>query len=101
MPPRPGRRRPGVSADLAAIDAQTWRHPGPLRTGRPSSSRSARTDPSHPALPWITAAPNARPIRAALTEARAACPTAPRGLDLHGIVRIDARLPRHPIPPNP
>jgi len=89
-------------ADLAAIDAQTWRHLVRFEQADPALE-IARTDPT-PALPWITAAPNdPAPIRAALTEARAALPDSTRAaLDLHGIVRIDAAAYRAiPIPPNP
>jgi ABC-type phosphate/phosphonate transport system substrate-binding protein len=89
-------------ADLAAIDAQTWRHL--LRfDGADPALKIARTDPT-PALPWITAASrDPAPIRAALSDALAALPESTRAaLDLHGIVQIDADTYRAvPIPPNP
>jgi ABC-type phosphate/phosphonate transport system substrate-binding protein len=89
-------------ADLAAIDAQTWRQL--IRAGAADPALEiARTAPT-PALPWITAATNdPAPIRAALSDALAALPQATRAaLDLHGIVQIDAAAYRAiPIPPNP
>lgn len=90
------------AADLAAIDAQTWRQL--LRFDRADPALEiARTAPS-PALPYITAARNdPAPIRAALAEALAALPAETRAaLDLNGIVQIDAAAYRAvPIPPNP
>ena len=89
-------------ADLAAIDAQTWRQL--IRAGAADPALEiARTAPT-PALPWITAAAtDPAPIRAALAEALAALPAETRAaLDLHGIVQIDATAYRAvPIPPNP
>jgi ABC-type phosphate/phosphonate transport system substrate-binding protein len=89
-------------ADLAAIDAQTWRLL--VRAGDAAADLEiARTDPT-PALPYITAATNdPAPIRDALAEALAALPQTTRAaLDLHGIVQINAAAYRAvPIPPNP
>ncbi len=90
------------SADLAAIDAQTWRQLTRAGAADPALE-IARTDPT-PALPYITAAANdPAPIRAALSDALAALPESTRAaLDLHGIVQIDADTYRAvPIPPNP
>ena len=89
-------------ADLAAIDAQTWRLL--TRAGEADPALEiARTDPT-PALPYVTAARNdPAPIREALAEALAALPRATRAaLDLHGIVQIDASTySAIPNPPNP
>ncbi|MDG3040793.1 phosphate/phosphite/phosphonate ABC transporter substrate-binding protein [Roseicyclus marinus] len=89
-------------ADLAAIDAQTWRHLVRF-DGADPALEIARTPPT-PGLPLITArGRDPAPLRAALAEALAALPTATRAaLDLAGFVTIDAVAYRAiPIPPNP
>jgi ABC-type phosphate/phosphonate transport system substrate-binding protein len=89
-------------ADLAAIDAQTWRHL--LRfDGADPALEIARTPPT-PGLPLITAASrDPAPIRAALEAALTALPAATRAaLDLHGVARIAPSAYRAiPNPPNP
>jgi hypothetical protein len=90
------------TAELAAIDAQTWRHL--IRfDGADPALEIARTPPT-PGLPLITAATrDPAPIRAALADALLDLPQDIRAaLDLHGFVRIDAEAYRAiPIPPNP
>ena len=89
-------------ADLAAIDAQTWRQLIRFDHADPALE-IARTDPT-PALPYITAASqDPAPVRAALSDALAALPQASRdALDLQGLARIDAAAYLAiPIPPNP
>ena len=89
-------------ADLAAIDAQTWRllvrH-----DGADPALEIARTPPT-PGLPLITAdAHDPARLRSALVAALAALPLATRdALYLRGFVQIDAnRYLAIPIPPNP
>ncbi|NKX44316.1 phosphate/phosphite/phosphonate ABC transporter substrate-binding protein [Roseicyclus persicicus] len=90
------------AADLAAIDAQTWRLL--LRfDGADAGLEIDRTAPT-PALPYVTAATrDPGPIRAALAEALAALPPATlSALGLRGVVEIGADAYRAvPIPPNP
>lgn len=90
------------SADLAAIDAQTWRLL--LRhEGADPMLEIARTAPT-PGLPLITSlAHDPAPIRAALTEALGALrPATLSALDLRGFVQIDAAAYlAMPLPPNP
>lgn len=90
------------SADLAAIDAQTWRQL--LRfDGADPALEIARTPPS-PGLPLITArGRDPAPLRAALAEAITSLPAATRAaLDLQGMVTLDEAAYRAiPIPPNP
>ncbi|PWK61043.1 phosphate/phosphite/phosphonate ABC transporter substrate-binding protein [Roseicyclus mahoneyensis] len=91
----------GGAADLAAIDAQTWRLL--VRAGADPTLEIARTPPT-PGLPLITAqGRDPAPIRAALAQALAALPAASAAaLDLRGFVSIEARTYRAiPIPPNP
>lgn len=90
-------------ADLAAIDAQTWRlllrHEPDLR----ALVERDRTAPT-PALPLITAqGRDPEPLIAALTEALAALPDDDREtLGLAGFARIPlADYMALPIPPNP
>lgn len=90
------------TADLAAVDAQTWRQLLRFDAADPGLE-IARTPPT-PGLPLITAATHdAASLRGAVTEAVAALPAATRhALDLSGIVHIDAHRYRAiPIPPNP
>ena len=89
-------------ADLAAIDAQTWRllvrH-----AGTDPGLEIARTPPT-PGLPLITArAHDPAPIRAALTAALAGLPAETlSALDLRGFVQIDAAAYlAMSVPPNP
>ncbi len=89
-------------ADLAAIDAQTWRQLVRF-DGADPSLEIARTPPT-PGLPLITAlGRDPAPIRAALSDAMAALPaTTAAALDLQGFTPIDARAYRAiPIPPDP
>ena len=89
-------------ADLAAIDAQTWRQLVRF-DGADPALEIARTPPT-PGLPLITAAGrDPAPIRAALSEALATLPAATAAaLDLRGFVTIDPAAYRAiPIPPNP
>ncbi|MBF9060470.1 PhnD/SsuA/transferrin family substrate-binding protein [Rhodobacterales bacterium HKCCSP123] len=90
------------AADLAAIDAQTWRLL--VRAGDADPDLEIdRTDPT-PALPYITARhTDPAPIRAALSEALAALPQTTRAaLGLRGIARIDAgAYLAVPTPPDP
>jgi ABC-type phosphate/phosphonate transport system substrate-binding protein len=89
-------------ADLAAIDAQTWRQL--IRfDGADPALEIARTAPG-PALPYVTAATqDPGPVRAAVTEAIHSLPAPVRAaLDLRGIVPIAASAyTAIPIPPNP
>ena len=89
-------------ADIAAIDAQTWRHLIMFDQADPSLE-IARTAPT-PGLPLITA-PTQDPalIRQALTTALAALPEKTRlALDLRGFAQIDAKAYLAlAIPPNP
>ena len=89
-------------ADLAAIDAQTWRQL--IRfDGADPALEIARTPPT-PGLPLITAlGRDPAPIRAALAQVLASLPPATRAaLDLHGFATLDAKAYRAiPIPPNP
>jgi ABC-type phosphate/phosphonate transport system substrate-binding protein len=90
------------TADLAGIDAQTWRHLTRF-DGADPALEIARTPPT-PGLPLITAGTrDPAPIRAALAEALDSLSQDTRAaLDLHGFVRIDAGAYRAiPIPPNP
>lgn len=90
------------AADLAAIDAQTWRLL--LRAGVAERSLEiARTQPT-PGLPFITAqGRDAAPLRVALTRALASLPPAVlHALGLRGVVQIDAgAYLAIPLPPNP
>lgn len=89
-------------ADLAAIDAQTWRQLVRFDRADPALE-IGRTAPT-PGLPLITAATrDPIPIRAALVAALADLPDATlRALDLRGVVEIGASAYRAvPIPPNP
>ena len=90
------------TADLAAIDAQTWRLL--LRHGAADPALEiARTQPT-PGLPLITAmAQQPAPIRSALGAALDALPPAVlSALDLQGFVRIDAAdYLAIPLPHNP
>jgi ABC-type phosphate/phosphonate transport system substrate-binding protein len=90
------------TADLAAIDAQTWRLL--LRHGAADPALEiARTQPT-PGLPLITAmAHQPAPIRSALGAALDALPPAVlSALDLRGFVRIDAAdYLAIPLPHNP
>ena len=89
-------------ADLAAIDAQTWRQLVRF-DGADPALEIARTPPT-PGLPLITAAGrDPAPIRAALSEALATLPAATAAaLDLRDFVTIDPAAYRAiPIPPNP
>ena len=87
-------------ADLAAIDAQTWRQL--LRFDAADPALEIDRTPPTPGLPLITAQDPA-PLRAALAEALATLPAVTRAsLDLAGFVTIDAAAYRAiPIPPNP
>jgi len=89
-------------ADLAAVDAQTWRllirH-----DGADPALEIARTPPT-PGLPLITAGVHDPAIlRGALAEALASLPRETAdALDLRGVVHIDThRYLAIPIPPNP
>jgi ABC-type phosphate/phosphonate transport system substrate-binding protein len=90
-------------ADLAALDAQTWRL---LRRYEPDLAalhEIARTAPT-PALPLITAGTrDPEPILSALEEALAALPAPHREkLAIRGFARIPlADYMALPIPPNP
>ena len=73
-------------ADLAFIDAQSWR--AIRRWDAPSAAEVARTDPS-PGLPFVTGLDNPDPLAEAVRDAIAALPPAHRDtLDLHGFVAI-------------
>lgn len=89
-------------ADLAAIDAQTWRQI--LRAGDADPALEIdRTAPT-PALPFITAGHrDPAPIRAALAAAVTGLPADLRAaLDLAGLVQIAPGTYRAvPVPPNP
>lgn len=90
------------SADLAAIDAQTWRQLVRFDHADPALE-IARTDPT-PGLPLITAmAHDPAPIREALAQALASLPPdIPGALDLRGFVQIDsAAYLAIAVPPNP
>lgn len=91
-------------ADLACIDAQTWRL---LQRHSPQAAQViviGHTTPT-PGLPYITrAGQDPAPFRAALSEAIAALSPADRGaLDLVGLVAIPAQaylaVPTPPPPP--
>lgn len=90
-------------ADLAAIDAQTWRL---LRRYEPELTtlvERGRTPPT-PALPLITATDrDPAPLVAALTDALTAMPRSDRDtLCLNGLARIPLTdYMALPIPPNP
>jgi ABC-type phosphate/phosphonate transport system substrate-binding protein len=90
-------------ADLAAIDAVTWRS---VTRFEPWSARLrpvARTAPT-PGLPWIAAAgADAAAMRAALIPAIAAlAPEDRAALGLRGLVAIPAAdYLAHPVPPEP
>lgn len=92
-------------ADLAAIDAVTWRMIARWDDWAGRLKVLSRTPPT-PGLAFITAAGNdPAPIRAALTEGLAALPPEKREtLSLHAIVApsaVDyAALPCPPAPPN-
>ena len=89
-------------ADVAAIDAQTWRQLVRFDGADPALV-IART-PGTPATPFICAAgQDPAPIRAALTEALAALPRSTRAaLNLRGVVTLEPAAYRAiPIPPNP
>ena len=89
-------------ADIAAIDAQTWRQL--IRfDGTDPALEIARTPPT-PGLPLITGmGHDPERIRAALAIALTELPTQSRvALDLNGFVQIDAESYLSlPIPPNP
>ncbi len=93
----------GGRADIAALDALSWRFMA--RTDRFARELRVigRTDPT-PALPWITAATrDPAPVRAALSEALAAMPPEDRDtLGISGLVEAapDAYLAL-PIPAPP
>lgn len=89
-------------ADLAAIDAQTWRLL--MRHGGADPGLEIARTPPTPGLPLITAGTrDPAPIRAALDAAAAALPPAVlAALDLRGFVKIAAAdYLAVPTPPNP
>jgi len=89
-------------ADLAAVDAQTWRQL--LRFDALDPDLEIARTPPTPGLPLITAAAHdPAMLRGAVVSALDALPAATReALDLRGIVNIDAHIYRAvPIPPNP
>lgn len=89
-------------ADLAAIDAQTWRQL--IRFDHADPRLEIARTPATPGLPLITArGRDPAPIRAALPDALATLPaTIAAALDLHGFTPIDAAAYHAiPIPPNP
>lgn len=87
-------------ADLAAIDAQSWRHI--LRYDRADPALEIARTPPTPGLPLITAQDPA-PLRAALTQAFDHVGRDVLGaLDLAGVVQIPpASYLALPQPPNP
>lgn len=90
-------------AELAAIDAQTWRLLLRYEPELGTLAEIARTDPT-PALPLITAkGREPEPIFSALQAALAALPAPDREtLGIRGFVRIPlADYMALPIPPNP
>ncbi|BDW84397.1 MULTISPECIES: phosphate/phosphite/phosphonate ABC transporter substrate-binding protein [Roseicyclus] len=89
-------------ADLAAIDAETWRQLLRFDAADPALE-IARTNPT-PGLPLITAGGrDPAPIHAALSEALTALPPATReALDLMGFISIDKiNYLAIDTPPNP
>ncbi len=90
-------------ADIACIDAQTWRMIARWDPEADQLQEVARTPPT-PATPFITAASrDPEPIRSALALAISALPDADRALlDLHGLVEIPEDAYRAtPLPPDP
>ncbi|MFQ6549864.1 phosphate/phosphite/phosphonate ABC transporter substrate-binding protein [Aestuariibius sp. 2305UL40-4] len=90
-------------ADIACIDAQTWRMIARWDPKADQLQEAARTAPT-PATPFITAASrDPEPIRSALALAISALPDADRALlDLHGLVEIPVDTYRATLlPPDP
>jgi ABC-type phosphate/phosphonate transport system substrate-binding protein len=91
------------AADIAAIDALTWRMIRLWDDAAAELKELGRTEPT-PALPWITAAGrDPAPIAAALAEALAGLPAGDRNLlGLLDVIRVPAeRYLAVPNPPSP